>query len=644
MARLLAALYFAGATLALLSILLPHSPQLDARGITAVLVTAYLASIGLFLAGAHVPRAVIHAIIAQGTILIAAATYFSGDGNSYFSLFYVWTGLYAFYFFPARQAMAQVAFVAVVYAVLLNLRDGASSPVTPWILTVGTIAVAGTLVARLVAEIRTHAADLALVATASHDVLASTDAAAARSAICASARTVAGAVAAALFEPGLDVQTLDMSAGSGLDGRGGGRIRAEMLGEATRVLLAARPDLRGADLDGIAHSESDARLSQGAGSAAQRDFGAYRSAATGQLVLCRTIIREDTAIGVLAVAVDWRFRRVARRAWATIGLLAAEAAVAIDHADLLRRLDDAAQTDHLTGLANRRVLFDALPRELARATREHSLLSVAMLDLDHFKEFNDTHGHQAGDRHLKEAAAAWRELLRPADLLVRYGGEEFTLVLPGCALYDAIQVTERIRLATPGGQTCSAGVAEWDGSAGGQRCSAAPTTLSTEPRSRAATEPPRRPASARTEPRSPPPAGAAAAPIAGWRRVRAGATTRRSQVIGAMPSAARVSEVVFVRGNGSSGTARPRRSQIGSQPSPGSTRAAARRDAGADRVVVALERIHHRRRVLHVVAEALAEHPAQPLEPRRELRRHVVDRFEDRVRRTAIPLLRVAHR
>jgi diguanylate cyclase (GGDEF)-like protein len=86
-----------------------------------------------------------------------------------------------------------------------------------------------------------------------------------------------------------------------------------------------------------------------------------------------------------------------------------------------------------------------------------------MLDLDHFKAYNDTHGHQAGDRLLKAAAAAWREVLRPGDLLARYGGEEFVAVLADCPPQEARAVAERLRRSTPSGETCSIGVATWDG-------------------------------------------------------------------------------------------------------------------------------------------------------------------------------------
>ena len=76
-------------------------------------------------------------------------------------------------------------------------------------------------------------------------------------------------------------------------------------------------------------------------------------------------------------------------------------------------------------------------------------LCVAMIDPDNFKSYNDRHGHQAGDLVLKEAASAWRAEVRSTDLLAHYGGEEFVLLLPACALADAIAIVERLRAATP---------------------------------------------------------------------------------------------------------------------------------------------------------------------------------------------------
>jgi diguanylate cyclase (GGDEF)-like protein len=90
------------------------------------------------------------------------------------------------------------------------------------------------------------------------------------------------------------------------------------------------------------------------------------------------------------------------------------------------------------------------------------LLLLALLDLDHFKRFNDTYGHQMGDQLLKDAVAAWKSRLRRGDVLARYGGEEFVVLLPQASLDHAYEVVERLREAMPLDQSFSAGLAVWD--------------------------------------------------------------------------------------------------------------------------------------------------------------------------------------
>ncbi len=118
-----------------------------------------------------------------------------------------------------------------------------------------------------------------------------------------------------------------------------------------------------------------------------------------------------------------------------------------------------AQVDTLTGLPNRRALDDVLGRELALVTRTRSPLAVAVVDLDHLKVVNDTRGHLAGDEALRRFADLWAGQLRATDHLVRYGGDEFVLVLPGCDLAGASELVERLRGADA--PPCSIGLTCW---------------------------------------------------------------------------------------------------------------------------------------------------------------------------------------
>jgi diguanylate cyclase (GGDEF)-like protein/PAS domain S-box-containing protein len=109
------------------------------------------------------------------------------------------------------------------------------------------------------------------------------------------------------------------------------------------------------------------------------------------------------------------------------------------------RLRQESLHDPLTGLYNRRYLEDVLERETRRAVRAEHGLSVIMLDLDHFKRFNDTYGHDAGDTVLREAATLLLKSVRAEDIVCRYGGEEFIIILPMAAFRIAYARAERIR-------------------------------------------------------------------------------------------------------------------------------------------------------------------------------------------------------
>lgn len=112
---------------------------------------------------------------------------------------------------------------------------------------------------------------------------------------------------------------------------------------------------------------------------------------------------------------------------------------------LREKLKEQATHDSLTGLFNIRYLDEYLPRELHRSARAESPLCIAMLDLDHFKQLNDTLGHHAGDGMLRDVGALLSETLRQSDMAIRYGGEEFLVVLPDSSLADTMQCVEQIR-------------------------------------------------------------------------------------------------------------------------------------------------------------------------------------------------------
>jgi diguanylate cyclase (GGDEF)-like protein/PAS domain S-box-containing protein len=132
-------------------------------------------------------------------------------------------------------------------------------------------------------------------------------------------------------------------------------------------------------------------------------------------------------------------------------------------ASVIALLEKTAATDFLTGIPNRRSLDAYLITSMATAKRQGQPLTVAMIDLDHFKRFNDTNGHQAGDLYLKEVIVFWRHVLRYESQLARYGGEEFTIIMPDTTVAQAMEVMNRVREVTPAPITCSIGVVQWDG-------------------------------------------------------------------------------------------------------------------------------------------------------------------------------------
>lgn len=199
--------------------------------------------------------------------------------------------------------------------------------------------------------------------------------------------------------------------------------------------------------------------------------GAFSSLSDGEEITATPLRSLAMSVGVLAapalVAVELE--------WGTTSIATWLAAMSVVGISLLlwrthrllqavlgqaRSLGRQARSDALTGLPNRRSWGYEIDR-LADRTREQGLpMSVAILDIDHFKDFNDTRGHQAGDALLTEAARSWRAHIADGGFIARYGGEEFGVLLPGTTLPEAIAILDEVRRSTPEGQTISVGVTQ----------------------------------------------------------------------------------------------------------------------------------------------------------------------------------------
>ncbi len=156
--------------------------------------------------------------------------------------------------------------------------------------------------------------------------------------------------------------------------------------------------------------------------------------------------------------------RIERRVVSMLAQFASHAALSLRNSWLLEQVQRMAETDALTGVANRRTFESVLEREMSRAERSGEQLTLVMFDIDHFKSLNDTYGHQAGDEVLKKTAAALANECRDFDTAARYGGEEFAAILPACSATESLVVAERLRQAINGVEfersvTASAGIA-----------------------------------------------------------------------------------------------------------------------------------------------------------------------------------------
>ena len=160
------------------------------------------------------------------------------------------------------------------------------------------------------------------------------------------------------------------------------------------------------------------------------------------------LLAEDESLGV--VVAEWGGQHGDRIAALTVDTLAqsaAHAALSLRNTWLVTEVERLATRDGLTGLANRRLFEESLEREIARAERRSSRLALVVLDVDNFKDVNDTRGHQAGDEVLREVGRALAENTKASDLPARYGGDEFVVLLPDCSGADCVRVAERLRAA-----------------------------------------------------------------------------------------------------------------------------------------------------------------------------------------------------
>ncbi len=181
--------------------------------------------------------------------------------------------------------------------------------------------------------------------------------------------------------------------------------------------------------------------------------------------LWQPVVVRGQVQAVVGVGWEHRIEDPGDRAIRVVQVIADEAGTSLQASRLHSEMERMATTDPLTGSLNRRAWDRALQRLMELAQIKGEPLAIAILDLDHFKAYNDRHGHMAGDLRLTEFAVAARSCLRKEDVFARWGGEEFVVALPGCSPEQAARILhrilKRIRAAAPAGFTCSMGSSTW---------------------------------------------------------------------------------------------------------------------------------------------------------------------------------------
>lgn len=406
--RAAAALWIAGAGLVFLSLVLPHPSGADH---TALALTAIgMAVVGLLCLALsrRVPKPAVHLLLGAVAVLTCILIYESGIAVGQYGTIFVWSTLVASYYFPRRVAAAHLGWLLLAYgATLLTVENTAGySPLTRWLFTVVSLGVVMMLTTAIVAR-----------------------------------RARADERARHFFD-----LSRDMLCTANMDG-----YFVELNDAWTRYLGYSLDELRSVPFIERVHPDDRERTEA---EAAVLFEGA------------ETLSFENR---YLAKDGGWHWLRWSSQLSPDESLLYGRAAdvtelkrFEAEREELLGKVQDMARHDSLTGLPNRRALEEQLPQEMARARRAGSPLCVAIVDMDHFKDYNDTHGHLAGDEALRACAAVWDESLRGEDTIVRFGGEEFLVLLPRTDLEQAAEIVERLRARTPMGQTCSAGLARWD--------------------------------------------------------------------------------------------------------------------------------------------------------------------------------------
>jgi diguanylate cyclase (GGDEF)-like protein/PAS domain S-box-containing protein len=407
-ARAAAALLVAGAGLVALSLILPHPEGANQVALSLTALAMAVAGVVVWLLGSRIPLPALHLILAGVAAVTSLLIYESGIAVGQYGSIFVWATLVTSFYFPRRVAAAHLVWLLIAYGIVLLLVENTAgySPLTRWLFTAISLTIVMLLITAIVAR-----------------------------------RARADERARHFFDLSRDMLCTANLAG----------YFVELNDAWTRSLGYDLDELRAAPFVERVHPDDRERT---------------EAEAAGLFEGVETLSFENR---YLAKDGTWHWLRWSSQLSPDESLIYARAAdvtelkeIEAEREELLDQVQDLARHDSLTGLPNRRALEEQLPQEMARARRSLAPLSVAILDIDRFKTYNDTHGHLAGDEVLRACAKAWDAALRAEDTIVRFGGEEFLVMLPDTEPEQAAEIIERLRATTPMEQTCSAGLAVWD--------------------------------------------------------------------------------------------------------------------------------------------------------------------------------------
>ena len=444
---------FGGVTLALVMLLpgVSHAHEGVVFGIAAVGLVVGLVAL-LAIDWSQAPRWLVHLSIALGILLVGLATASSGGSRSPAWLYMFLAAVFAAYFFAPRIAVLYLAACIITQAVVLLYdtrapHDGFVAELV--IASTGYLVLGGSIISgrRQMLRLRTRAEALAAEQSA--------------------LRRVATAVVGG--EPPERIYALvAREAAELLHGCAAGILRfdsrhtADVMGSwaddaAGRYEPGSTVEVwPGADVELARETGRPVRISDHAPGSPAARLG-YRASIVAPISV------DGRVWGVLAAGSPNPFSTQDEARLTAFGDLLATAIASLEDR---AKLATEASSDPLTGLANHRTLQQRIASEVARSIRHDRPLSVAVIDIDHFKEINDNAGHEVGDKTLIRVAAALRKLARAEDTLGRTGGDEFAWVLPETAREQALIAVERARraiaelLAEPYGITVSAGICD----------------------------------------------------------------------------------------------------------------------------------------------------------------------------------------